>query len=208
MVVEQKFKMNTPEKRFTNFITTICVTIALRAADLYVTYLVTPDLRLEANPLVVSLHLTWPQLIVVQTLLVGIAASCSLLFYRRRLIHVAKSGLNLPKFVFFYFNGESAHFRNAITSFFSLPKSHNFHAHLGFIGFIIMMSVILGSVFAILHNLAILWEVSPYIEFVMHNRYYYFIFSFFVITFFSANIFFIYEYTRYKRDHGTAPNLE
>jgi hypothetical protein len=54
------------------FLATAVLLVAARAADAYTTYLATPDLSLEANPLERLLHVGWSGLLVINAVVVAV----------------------------------------------------------------------------------------------------------------------------------------
>ncbi len=169
--------------------------LGLRIADLGITYLVTPDLGMEWNPLVSQFNLPWAGLLLSQGLLVTAIFYGYLTYQRRVQLPVKTPGLNLLGFTLRYFNGDEPDWRRRM---FFIPDRAYLRAHLAFLGFIITVSAIKVSLFAILHNLLILVEYNAYLDFVLRFGHHYVLTVLLVIIATSAMLFFITEFLAYR----------
>lgn len=172
--------------------------ILLRTTDLYITYLITPDLSQELNPLISKLALGWSGFLPVQFLLILLALLGYQRFSSRLHCPVNRPGLGLVKFVYYYFNQREPDTRIWIKGFFRLPDKYYLKANGAFIGFVVFAGFIFVSLFAILHNLLILAGVDSYLEFVINFSRPYMISVYVLLVLISANIFFLMEYRRYR----------
>ncbi|MDH5544237.1 MAG: hypothetical protein OEZ43_01520 [Gammaproteobacteria bacterium] len=174
--------------------------VVLRSADLVITYHITPDLAYEWNPLVAGLNLSWGGFLVVQSLLCILAAGVFYFYLNRQRCPVTQPGLGIRRFVFYYFNGFDANWRQWFASQFKTPNQRYKDAHLAMLGFVIPFSFVLVSVFAIAHNLTILAGIDAYHQFAIDQGYTYFGAVFISLILVSANIFFTLEFTHYRRN--------
>lgn len=172
--------------------------LLLRITDLYITYQITPDLSEEWNPLVSKLGLGWSGLMVTQIILVLVALIAYQRFANRIQCPVDKPGLNIAQFVFYYFNGRDLDTRSWFKCFFKLPSKYYLKVNGAFIGFVVVASFISSSVFAILHNLLVLYGVNAYLDFVYDYNSTYVLFVFVFLVTLSANIFFLLEFRQYR----------
>ena len=174
------------------------VLITLRTFDLYVTYKITPDLMFEWNPLVTHMAFSWGGLVVTQLIIVLFALWGYQRYANRNRSQVTQPGLGLRRFVFHYFNGHDANWSNWTRCFFKLPNKHYLKANGAFIGFVLVVSCIAISLFAIAHNLLILSGLAVYLEFVYENSSLYFMSVFIGTVLLSANLFFVTEFRAYR----------
>jgi hypothetical protein len=173
--------------------------ILLRGLDLYVTYRITPDLSREWNPLVSGLGFDWFAFILVQLLVIGLAIVGYHYFHQRERRPVPKPGLGLTQFIYYYFNEREMSLSHWWRSHFRRPGKRYFDAHLAFIGFVITLSVVLVSIFAIAHNLAVWAELDAYSAFLFEYADIYFFSVFVLLVAISAKVFFVMEYAYYRR---------
>ncbi|MDH5729235.1 MAG: hypothetical protein OEZ58_09610 [Gammaproteobacteria bacterium] len=166
---------------------------------MYITYLLSPGLHEEWNPLVSHFEMSWNGLLVSQLLLVCLVLLGWSRYLLRQRNPVSEPGLNLLRFVYFYFNGRDFTVTSWVKSFYTLPSKHYMKSNGAFIGFCLAMSTIIASIFAIVHNLLLLFQVNPYIQLIVADLSLYFISIFTLTVLLSANIFFIREYRQYKQ---------
>ena len=112
---------------------------------------------------------------------------------------VSQPGPGLVSFVYYYFNGTRPTPRHWTRAFFKMPDKRYLKVSGAFIGFVIFMSFILASVFAITHNLLILLKVRHYMDFVVQHSSTYMVSVYVSLVVISANTFFLIEFFKYKR---------
>ncbi|MDH4273435.1 MAG: hypothetical protein OEW08_00200 [Gammaproteobacteria bacterium] len=119
--------------------------------------------------------------------------------YARRIRDpVDKPGLPLRQFVFYYFNGREACWKNWAQSFMKMPDRRYLKVRGEFLGFVLVVSIILASVFAIAHNTLIFVDAQAYSEFVrIHGDVYLPVVLVLCVTL-SANLFFLLEFNTYR----------
>lgn len=179
----------------------LVIMLCLRATDIYITYLITPDLSQEWNPLVSFFGHSWGGLLAVQIVLFMVAAFCA----HKSVYHDAFScypiGFNYREFVYFHFNERTDPPRRWIAKFFKFPKVNrvSLTRHFAFICFVYFSTFISVSIFAIVNNSLIYYEMPAYMEFVYRYSNAYILGVFVVSIFINAQIYFYIGYSRYKR---------
>jgi MFS family permease len=186
--------------RLQRYIQAILVIVVLRAADLYITYLYTPDLAHEWNPLVSFLGVSWKGFIFTQICIVGIIALLMFYYFNRKPLENVQKGLSFVDFMYVYLFGTLKPWPDRL---FSVPK--NRERHMVFNGFTAMVITMMISAFAVINNLLLVNEVTAYINFVAHYYFIYFPLCFMVSALFSLFGFFGIEFSRYKRENVERP---
>jgi hypothetical protein len=166
---------------------------ALRAADLYITFIYTPDLGSEWNPLVSLFGFTWYGFVITQICIVTFISIMMFFYFNRTPSEINLEGLSFSDFCYVYFFGKLRPWPQRL---FTFPK--HFKPHLVLNGFIFMVVTIGISVFAILNNLLLISQNTPYITFVESHHKVYFpaVFALMVIS--ALYTFFTKEYCFYK----------
>lgn len=180
--------------KWKSYIRAVITIILLRAADLYITYLYTPDLGSEWNPLVSIFGLTWYGFIATQ---IGIIIFISILmffYFNRKPPKIDQSNLSLNDFSYVYFYGKMHPWRRRV---FTVPR--HYRRHLAFNGFLFMAITIGISTFAIIHNTLLISGNCLYTAFVekYHEAYFPLTFTFTLIA--ALYLFFAKEFDVYKK---------
>lgn len=174
----------------------LTLVVLLRATDLFLTWLYTPDLDTEYNPLVSILGHSWKGLIGTQLLfLIAIALFGAYYFFKPKR-NVERPGLNFPDFIYYFFFHTQKPWPQR---FFSKVVDRN--AHMLFNGFMFLSVAILISLFAILNNSLLLIRSEWYEQFLLRHYSYFFPSVFITIAGLSAILFFGIEYRRYRRSY-------
>jgi len=182
--------------RWKSYIRAVITIILLRAADLYITYLYTPDLGSEWNPLVSIFGLTWYGFIATQ---IGIIIFISILmffYFNRKSPKIDECNLSLNDFSYVYFYGKMHPWHRRV---FTAPL--HYRRHLAFNGFLFMVITIAISLFAIIHNMLLISENWLYAAFVekYHEAYFPLTFAFTLIA--ALYLFFAREFDIYKKSN-------
>lgn len=125
--------------------------IALRCADVAVTYAVTPDLRWEINPLVSVAGLGWRALILANA--AGVSLVIALLYYSTSQPHARTQlspGYSLRQFVSHYLFGDPHSFRKI---YYVVP--HNRIAIVHYAAYVFVRVLTLWSFVVVLHNVLV-----------------------------------------------------
>ncbi|PKN27390.1 MAG: hypothetical protein CVU65_02565 [Deltaproteobacteria bacterium HGW-Deltaproteobacteria-22] len=135
--------------------------LLLRTVDLFLTWVYTPDLEHEWNPIISFLGISWPGFILSQVLVFSFIAGSMLFYFRREPTVSAPNGLSFQDFTYFYFFGELRPWRRRFLSF-----PHRLRPHLVFNGFLMMTMSMIVSTFAIVNNLLLIAGVQRYVLFL------------------------------------------
>lgn len=130
--------------------------VSLRCADVAVTYVVTPDLRWEINPLVSVAGLGWLALLVANVL--GVALVVTLLYYsstRPQSQHSLSPGYSLREFISHYLYGDPHSFRKI---YFVVP--HNRIAIVHYAAYVFVRVLTVWSLVVVVHNIFIWYSDS------------------------------------------------
>ncbi len=184
--------MNSTTKAMRNYWITLLSIVLLRATDLYLTWLYTPDLSAEYNPIVSVLGHSWAGMIGTQLVFIVIIALFAKKFFFAEPRIVTEKGFSFPDFIYVFFFHELKPWKQR---FFSKIKDRD--AHLQFNGFMFCSVAILISLFAICNNALLLLEVEWYFQFLLRNYLHFFPTVFFSIAVLSFGIFFGSQYSRY-----------
>lgn len=174
------------------------VLLSLRMADLYLTYQITPDLSREWNPLVSYFNLSWQGFVGVQFMLVLLALFAFHNYKIRILNPVDKYGLNMHRFIYYYFHGQDFSFNHFKQNLVTMPSKRKLKLSRAFNGFVLAASFVLVSLFAILHNILILGDFPWYHIFVHRYNELYLPSVYISLVAGSCLVFFVREYQRYK----------
>jgi len=186
---------STSKLQLRNYMATILIIVLLRATDLYLTWLYTPDLSHEYNPVVSMLGHSWAGMIGTQIVFIVIIALFAQYFFLKPRRIVRAPGLSFVDFIYFFFFHELKPWRQR---FFSKVKDKN--AHLQFNGFMFCSVAILISLFAIVNNSLLLFEINWYEQFLVTHYVLYFPLVFVTIAVVSFFIFCIDQYRKYAKE--------
>ncbi len=133
--------------------------ITLRAADVAITYIVSPDLRWEINPLVSVAGLGWPSLITSN--IAGVAIILILFHYSRGQggdLFPREPGYSVKEFVSHYLFGERHAFRKI---YYVVPT--NRRAIIEYAGYVSIRVLTVWSLIVVVHN-ALVWHSEDFRE--------------------------------------------
>lgn len=177
----------------TQFILSIITVSVLRFLDLYITYIYTPDLESEWNPLVSIFGVSWTGFIITQILIVAAVSALMFFYFSRKPPVIEDKNLSFNDFIYVYFFGRLRPWPHRM---FSVPK--NWRRHLEFNGFLFFVVTTAISILAIANNLMLVSNVSIYTEFVGKHYSIMFPAGFAVLTVITVFLFFGREYRKYK----------
>ncbi len=182
------------KKNKKSYIFTILFVIILRVADLTLTYLYTPNLINEYNPLISIIGASWTGLIFFQVILIILISFVGYFYFFLPRNTIPSSEFSFKQFGEYYFEGND---KSKKQRFFLVPK--NFTTHIIFNGFLFLSVTIFVSLFAILNNSALLLDVQWYNIFLSENYHILFPAVFGMIIIVSAVLFFYKEYDDYVK---------
>lgn len=175
------------------FLPTAGIILILRALDLLCTYLYMPSLDQEYNPLVSICGASWPSFLIIQLILYLLIIGFAFLYYTLPPVCVKIEKLNFTDFIYVYFFGRLKPWPQRV---FSIPT--HLRPHLLFNGFLFISVSILVSLFAIVNNLLLLLNITPYVTFLNSHYIHFFPAVFTTIALISAHLFFFLQYRKYK----------
>lgn len=172
----------------------ICLLIALRIPDLYLTYRHTPDLAGEWNPIVSFFRISWAGFLVIQVGLICLISFLGYFYYTRKPLEDVPADLTINQFAHYYFYGPDASVPRWKQGF---PK--NWRNVLAFNGFVLIVLGIAISIFAIVNNLWIITNMTFYSDFIVRYGNYFYTFLILFMTALSFVGFFILEFRVHKQ---------
>jgi hypothetical protein len=183
------------DMRWTAYIRTVIIIALLRAGDLYITYIYTPDLGSEWNPLVSLFGFTWYGFVIIQIGVITFISIMMFFYFNRTTQEIKPEGLALQDFCYVYFFGK---LRPWPQRMFTFPR--HLRPHLVLNGFIFMVVSIGISIFAIINNALLLSGNTTYIAFVEDHHKVYFPSVFTLMIIAALYTFFLKEFDHYKKN--------
>lgn len=177
------------------YLGTIVAVLLLRVTDLFLTWIYTPDLTEEYNPIVSLLGSSWTGLITTQLIFIAIISLFGAFYFFMKPNGVIQKNLNISDYIYCYFFHE---LRPWPQRFFTKPTNHK--PHLIFNDFMFLSVAILISIFAIFNNSFLILEVTWYETFLADHFSIFFPFVFILITTISFFLFFGRNYYQYKTE--------
>ena len=176
------------------FITTAGYIILLRLLDLGLTFIYTPKLHYEWNPIVSVFGYSWLGMLITQVLLISfIIFVMSFYFYKKPIVD-PPNDLSFKEYIYYYF-----HNKRHIAKKKWLPfNRRSLERVLAYNGFILMTLAICVSYLAIINNLLIINNVKAYSLFIYRYSDIFFPALMAVLAVSSFYLFFIMEYRTYK----------
>ena len=176
------------------YITAITYIILLRIADLGLTFIYTPNLKYEWNPLVSVFNYSWVGMLISQILIIClIVAVMSFYFYKKPLLNFPND-LSFNEYIYYYFHNEK---KSKKKKWFKLTRQ-NIDRVLAYNGFILMTLSISISYLAIINNLMIIYKVKSYSIFIGQYGNIFYLTILVVLSILSFILFFILDYRLYK----------
>lgn len=176
--------------------------ISLRAADVGITFIVSPDLRWEINPLVSLAGLGWSALILSN--IVGVFLI--LFFYRYTLIpgnglFPLQAGYSIKEFISHYLFGNRHSFRKI---YYVVP--HNKSAILQYCGYVGMRVITVWSLVVVIHNL-LTWQSVAYRRSVSAANLWLIVYALLVVLVLVYTLrFFATQYAAYQKATFSGPD--
>jgi hypothetical protein len=181
-------------RKLRKFLAAFLGLLILRGLDLWITYLYTPDLAGEWNPLVSHLNARWLGMILTQLLLLAIIGVPMFFYCMAEREPISERDLKFNEFVYYFFFRKR---RREKGELFSRPQ--NRRGVLIFNGFVLMWAAIGVSLFAIVHNSLLLMRLAWYERFVFTHAIAYFVTIFVGIAIVTVYGYFVREYLLYRR---------
>ncbi len=178
------------------YITAITYIILLRITDLGLTFIYTPNLKYEWNPVVSVFDYSWIGMLITQILIISfIIAVMSFYFYKKPLSGLPND-LSFNEYIYYYFHNEK---KTKKRKWLKLTRQ-NINRVLAYNGFILMTLSISISYLAIINNLMIINKVRSYSNFIGQYGNFLYLTILVILAILSFILFFIVEYRSYKNN--------
>ena len=178
------------------YITAITYIILLRIIDLGLTFIYTPNLKYEWNPVVSIFNYSWVGMLITQILIVClIIAVMSFYFYKKPLSDLPND-LSFNEYIYYYFHNEK---KTKKRKWFKLTQQ-NINRVLAYNGFILMTLSISISYLAIINNLMVIYKVRSYSNFIVQYGNFLYFTILIIMAILSFILFFIMEYKSYRKN--------
>jgi len=179
----------------THYITAITYILLLRFLDLALTFIYTPDLRYEWNPVVSVFNYSWIGMLVTQIFIVSfILAVMSFYFFKKPIINLPED-LSFKDYIYFYFHNEKKTKKRQYIK----PTRQTLDRVLAYNGFILMTLAISVSYLAIINNIMVIRKVRAYSNFISDHGSVFYISVLVIMAILSFLLFFTLEYRSYRR---------
>ena len=177
------------------YITAITYILLLRIADLGLTFIYTPNLKYEWNPLVSVFNYSWIGMLITQVFIVClIIAVMSFYFFKKPLINLPDD-LSFNDYIYYYFHNEKRTKKRKYLK----PTRQTLDRVLAYNGFILMTLAISISYLAIINNLMVINKVRSYSNFIGQYGNPFFLSILIIMAILSFILFFTIEYKSYRR---------
>ena len=179
-----------------NYITAISYIFLLRILDLGLTFVYTPNLRYEWNPIVSVLNYSWVGMLVTQILIISLIITVmSFYFFKKPIINLPND-LSFRDYIYYYFHNEIRTKKRKYLK----PTRQILNRVLAYNGFILMSLAISISYLAIINNLMVIRKVRAYSNFIVQYGDVFYLSTIVVMAILSFILFFTIEYKSYRKD--------
>ena len=178
-----------------DYITAIAYIILLRLLDLGLTFIHTPKLRYEWNPIVSVFGYEWIGMLLTQILVISlIVAIMSFYFFKKPLINLPDD-LSFRDYIYFYFHNQKRTTEKKWLKYNHVTRNRI----LAYNGFILMTMAISISYLAIINNLMVIYTVKSYSRFIGQYGNLFYLSILIVMAISSFLLFFVLEYRSYRK---------
>lgn len=178
------------------YITAITYISLLRILDLGLTFIYTPNLKYEWNPIVSVFNYSWVGMLISQVLIISlIIAVMSFYFFKKPLINLPND-LSFSEYIYYYFHNEKRTKKRKYLK----PTRQTINRVLAYNGFILMTMAISISYLAIINNLMVIYTVKSYSIFIGQYGNSFYLSFLIIMTILSFILFFVMEYKSYKNN--------
>lgn len=179
-----------------HYVTAITYIILLRILDLGLTFIYTPNLRYEWNPIVSVFNYSWMGMLITQILIISfILTVMSFYFFKKPLINLPDD-LSFNEYIYYYFHNEKKTKKRKYLK----PTRQTLDRVLAYNGFILMTLAISISYLAIINNLMVIRNVRTYSNFISQYGNVFYISILVMMAILSFILFFTIEYRSYKNN--------
>lgn len=178
------------------YITAITYIFLLRILDLGLTFIYTPNLKYEWNPIVSVFNYSWVGMLISQVLVISlIVAVMSFYFFKKPLINLPND-LSFSEYIYYYFHNEKRTKKRKYLK----PTRQTINRVLAYNGFILMTMAISISYLAIINNLMVIYTVKSYSIFIGQYGNSFYLSFLIIMAILSFILFFVMEYKSYKNN--------
>lgn len=178
------------------YITAITYIFLLRILDLGLTFIYTPNLKYEWNPIVSVFNYSWVGMLISQVLVISlIIAVMSFYFFKKPLINWPND-LSFSEYIYYYFHNEKRTKKRKYLK----PTRQTINRVLAYNGFILMTMAISISYLAIINNLMVIYTVKSYSIFIGQYGNSFYLSFLIIMAILSFILFFVMEYKSYKNN--------
>jgi hypothetical protein len=178
------------------YITAITYIILLRITDLGLTFIYTPNLRYEWNPIVSVFNYSWIGMLITQILIISLIIVVMSFYFNKKPITGLPNDLSFNEYIYYYFHNERKVKKRKLLK----PTRQNINRVLAYNGFILMTLSISISYLAIINNLMVIYKVRSYSNFIGRYGNSFYITILIVLAILSFILFFIMEYNLYRKN--------
>ena len=178
-----------------HYITAITYILLLRILDLGLTFIYTPDLKYEWNPVVSVFNYSWIGMLITQVLIICLILTVmSFYFFKKPIINLPND-LTFKDYIYFYFHNEKKSKKRKYLK----PTRQTLDRVLAYNGFILMTLAISISYLAIINNIMVIRKVRAYSNFIVQYGNVFYISVLVVMAILSFMLFFTIEYRSYRK---------
>lgn len=176
------------------YITAITYIILLRVVDLGLTFVYTPNLKHEWNPIVSIFSYSWIGMLITQILVVSLIVFVMSFYFFKKPLTNLPADLSFRDYIYYYFHNQK---RSQEKKWLKYNRI-TINRILAYNGFILMTMAISISYLAIINNLMIIYMVKSYSRFITQYGSYFYISILTMMAILSFILFFAMEYKSYK----------
>lgn len=178
------------------YITAITYIILLRILDLGLTFIYTPNLRYEWNPIVSVFNYSWMGMLITQVLIISLILAVMSFYFFKKPLSGLPNDLSFNEYIYYYFHNEKKTKKRKYLK----PTRQTLNRVLAYNGFILMTLAISISYLAIINNLMIINKVISYSNFISQYGNIFYLSFLVVMAILSFILFFTIEYTSYRKN--------
>ena len=178
------------------YITAITYIILLRIVDLGLTFIYSPNLRYEWNPIVSVFDYSWIGMLITQILIVSLIITVMSFYFFKKPLSGLPNDLSFNEYIYYYFHNEKKTKKRKYLK----PTRQTLNRILAYNGFILMTLAISISYLAIINNLMVIYEVRSYSNFIVQYGNFLYLTILIVMAILSFILFFTIEYKSYRKN--------
>ena len=178
-----------------HYITAITYILLLRVLDLGLTFIYTPNLRYEWNPIVSVFNYSWIGMLITQVLIISLILTVMYFYFFKKPIINLPDDLSFKDYIYFYFHNEKKSKKRKYLK----PTRQTLDRVLAYNGFILMSLAISISYLAIINNIMVIRKVRAYSNFIVQYGNVFYISVLVVMAILSFLLFFTIEYRSYRK---------